>query len=124
MSMCAVNSTNHCLGSWRIADLVIFDDSNNNAAIDNEEAVFFRSSWPLKNGSNQWKNFRRSNKIVFRGDGSAQANGTFFLCPNAANSALNRAIIISKSGRPRFSADRNRDGVHENASGDAILRCQ
>ncbi|MCK5696676.1 MAG: GspH/FimT family protein [Gammaproteobacteria bacterium] len=49
-------------------------------------------------------------------------NGSFKLCPKNNDHHYARVVIISKTGRARFSKDTNANGIHEAANGTE-LRC-
>ncbi len=91
-------------GSWRQGWIVFEDRLPDRQRDKNEPLIFVKSELPAAVHLD-YAAFRSSNFIAFRPTGITKTNGTFTLCYNReANSA--RALILSKTGRIRFSRTR------------------
>lgn len=91
-------------GSWRQGWIIFEDRLPNRQRDKTEPLIFVKSELPTQVSLN-YAAFRSSNFITFRATGITKTNGTFTLCYNQdAHSA--RALILSKTGRIRFSQTR------------------
>lgn len=91
-------------GSWR-QGWIIYEDHLPNRLRDEDEALIFaKSALPAAIQLN-YRAFRSSNFIAFRPTGITKTNGTFTLCYNEETDSA-RALILSKTGRVRFSRTR------------------
>jgi len=91
-------------GSWR-QGWIIFEDRLPDRQRSNDEPLIFVKSELPATIHLDYAAFRSSNFIAFRPTGITKTNGTFTLCYNQeADSA--RALILSKTGRIRFSRSR------------------
>ncbi|HEB86641.1 MAG TPA: hypothetical protein ENI68_06460 [Gammaproteobacteria bacterium] len=91
-------------GSWRQGWIIFEDRLPNRERDENEPLIFAKSRLPDALRLD-YAAFRSSNFIAFRATGITKTNGTFTLCYHQdAHSA--RALILSKSGRVRFSRTR------------------
>ncbi len=91
-------------GSWRQGWIIFEDHLPDRQRDENESLIFAKSELPTAVNLN-YSAFRSANFIAFRPTGITKTNGTFTLCYNEdANSA--RALILSKTGRVRFSRTR------------------
>ncbi len=91
-------------GSWRQGWIVFEDRLPDRQHNSDEPLIFAKSELPAAVRLD-YAAFRSSNFIAFRPTGITKTNGTFTLCYNQqADSA--RALILSKTGRIRFSRTR------------------
>ncbi len=91
-------------GSWRQGWIVFEDRLPDRQRNGDEPLIFAKSELPAAVHLD-YAAFRSSNFIAFRPTGITKTNGTFTLCYNQeADSA--RALILSKTGRIRFSRTR------------------
>ncbi len=100
--ICKSIAGTHCTrqGDWRYGWLV-YVDTNQNQALDAEETILgaHRLSKLIQV---DYRAFGSRHYLVYRPNGATRNNGTFTFCdPNYPKAA--RALIISKTGRPRLS---------------------
>ncbi len=104
--ICKSRDKQHCNqeGSWRQGWIIFEDRIPDRRRDKNEPLIFVKSELPTAIGLD-YAAFRSSNFIAFGATGITKTNGTFTLCYNQdAHSA--RALIMSKTGRIRFSRTR------------------
>ncbi len=101
--ICKSRDQQHCTtkGSWRQGWIIYEDRLPNRKRDDDEPLIFAKSALPDAVRLN-YAAFRSSNFIAFRATGITKTNGTFTLCYHQ-NADSARALILSKSGRVRFS---------------------
>jgi type IV fimbrial biogenesis protein FimT len=119
VSLCPLTSSNACGNDW--ADrLTIFVDSNQNSALDPDEATIGIVSGLTQPSSRLDRRHSRASAIMFRPNGSAFGhNGTLKVCMDGSTN-LSATIIVSGAGRIRLGEDSNNDGLAEDSSGDAV----
>jgi type IV fimbrial biogenesis protein FimT len=96
-------------GDWRYGWLV-YEDKNQNRLLDAEESILgsHRLAGEIEV---DYRAFGSRHYLVYRPSGATRTNGTFTFCDPAYPESA-RALIITKSGRPRLSKVR--------ASGDPL----
>ncbi len=100
--------------------IIIFADSNNNRRLDNEETLL--AHLPELHSTVTWRSFRNRSYLRFLPNGFTDwQNGHFQICPSEPDPALNRMLVLNYSGRLYLSNDTDQDGVHEDASGEALV---
>jgi type IV fimbrial biogenesis protein FimT len=129
ISLCPTQNGRHCTRSanWNASGgFLLFQDKNKLGKISsNFQKHLFK---PMsKQAFLVFKGFPRSDLLRFTPLGMTDAqNGTFYYCYNLSGKSgrtpLARALIVSQSGRIRFSQDKNRDGFYEDSQGRP-LRC-
>ncbi len=91
-------------GRWQ-QGWIIFDDQLRNRQRDEDEPLIFATSALHMAINLDYRAFRSSNFIAFRATGITKTNGSFTLCYNGDPDSA-RALILSKTGRVRFSRTR------------------
>ena len=84
---------------------IIYEDRQPNRQRDDDEPLIFAHSALSAAVQLDYRAFRSSNFIAFRPTGITKTNGTFTLCYNEEVDSA-RALILSKTGRVRFSRNR------------------
>lgn len=99
-TLCSGAITCNAERTWR-RKLLIFDDTNLNGQLDNDENLLHQLS--ISEGySWHWSNFRNQPHLQFENDGTTRAlNGTFTLCHDNTPS---RQIVLNLTGRARTQA--------------------
>jgi type IV fimbrial biogenesis protein FimT len=122
LSLCGSSDGNNCDNNWSEGGL-LFEDTNRDGQLDTEENVIKYTPFALKQASLSWKGF--SGKFMrFESIGITSAsNGTFTYCELDKNPLYSRQVIVSRGGRARLSKDKNGDGIHEDVSGAAQIKC-
>ncbi len=104
--ICKSQNQQNCTtaGNWRQGWIIFEDRLPDRQRDKNEPLIFAKAALPAPVNLD-YAAFRSSNFIAFRATGITKTNGTFTLCYNQdADSA--RALILSKTGRVRFSRTR------------------
>ncbi|GIU22946.1 GspH/FimT family pseudopilin [Shewanella schlegeliana] len=92
-----------CSSNW-LDNISIFTDSGQSNIIDGNDQLIY-SIGPFN--PKDYVSYNRS-AIRFQPEGLASGtNGTLKYCPDSINNANSRAVIISQSGRVRFSQKTN-----------------
>ena len=119
VSLCPLTSSNACGNNWT-SKLTIFADSNQDGALDPDEATIGIVSGLTQPSSRLDRRHSRASAIMFRPNGSAFGhNGTLKVCMDGSTN-LSATIIVSGAGRIRLGEDSNNDGLVEDSSGDAV----
>jgi prepilin-type N-terminal cleavage/methylation domain-containing protein len=119
VSLCPLTGSNACGNDWT-GRLTIFTDSNQNSALDSEEATIGVVSALKQPDTRLNRNHSRESAIMFRPNGSAFGhNGTLKICMHGSTER-SATIIISGAGRIRLGEDKNNDGLVEDTSGNAV----
>ncbi|WP_301387945.1 GspH/FimT family pseudopilin [Thalassolituus sp. UBA2590] len=119
VSLCPLTSSNACGNNWT-GKLTIFTDSNQDGALDPDEATIEIVSGLPQSSSGLDRRHSRASAIMFRPNGSAFGhNGTLKVCMDGSTD-LSATIIVSGAGRIRLGEDSNNDGLVEDSSGDAV----
>ena len=121
ITLCASEDGQNCSENWSLGHL-IFIDHNGNRELDEEDKILNHSSGSNTSDPVYWRSFRVADTLQFLPTGiTNHQNGTFTICgKNEVERA--RAVIVTKTGRPRMSQDANGDGLDEGADGRP-LRC-
>ncbi|NRA53764.1 MAG: type II transport protein GspH [Gammaproteobacteria bacterium] len=122
VTMCPSSDGEICSRDW-MAGILVFVDRNNDQVLGADDLLIQYARHRSSQVKLTWRAFRRHHYLNFSSLGwTDHYNGTFRFCIEGDDLRFNRALIVSKTGRIRKSTDRNRDGVHEDASG-RVLRC-
>ncbi|WJG10479.1 GspH/FimT family pseudopilin [Aliiglaciecola sp. LCG003] len=113
--VCPTSDFSTCSSNWDQAKMVFGDEDADGARGDDEELLVATS---LISASNYVAG--PAAVIQFQGNGSANAQTTLIICHNNKQAAYARALTVSPQGRVRVSRDVNKDGVHENDSGNPL----
>ncbi|WOT04286.1 GspH/FimT family pseudopilin [Shewanella youngdeokensis] len=90
---------NSCSKNWHY-NISVFSDSGQKYSLDGNDQLILQIG-PFHTSDLVQYNRRG---IRFQGDGLASGtNGTLSYCPEKFNSELSKAVIVSQSGRTRFS---------------------
>jgi len=92
---------------------LVFVDANRNRWRDAQERIVAFQQAPGNGTRAEYRAFGSRHYLTYRPDGRTRTNGTFTIC-HPGFPALSRAVIVTKSGRPRIS----REGP-----GGRALRC-
>ncbi len=100
--LCKSQSGTQCTrqGDWRFGWMV-YVDINRNRSLDKDEPVLGSHSLSERIQLD-YRAFGSRNYLVYRPSGATRTNGTFTFC-DPANPGSARALIITKTGRPRLS---------------------
>lgn len=99
-TLCSGEMTCNAEKKWH-GKLLIFDDTNLNGQLDNDENLLHQFS-VSKGYSWYWSNFRNQPHLQYENDGTTRAlNGTFTLCYDNTPS---RQIVLNLTGRARTQA--------------------
>jgi len=99
---------------------IIFVDHNRNRRIDTND-YRVKGIPRLTDGTRvYWRSFRNRSYLRFTAKGLTDwQNGNFLFCDERGQQP--RLLILNSAGRMYFSLDSNRDGVHEDAQGRAVV---
>ncbi len=116
VTLCKSGNGVDCGGSWSQGWLLFVDRDGDGARDAGEPRLTVGR--PAAGYRLRLSAFGSSSRMRFSPVGFTLAgNGTFGVCPADGDLRYARAVIVNKSGRVRFSADRDGDGIHEDASG-------
>ncbi|TRY30842.1 GspH/FimT family pseudopilin [Aliiglaciecola sp. M165] len=113
--VCPTANFSTCSTDWSQVKMVFADEDGNGSRGNDEEilvATSLISSNNYANGPNQ--------SIQFLPNGSANVLSTILLCHSSKDAAYARELTVTPQGRVKISQDANKDGVHENISGNAL----
>jgi len=101
--ICKSNADGRCVrrADWREGWLVYVDANANNRR-DSSDIVLSRHGALPTGQTLDYRAFGSRHYLVYRPNGMTRTNGTFTFC-DPAHPGLARALIISKTGRPRLS---------------------
>ena len=100
------------VADWTDSWLVFVDENRDRQRNADESVVAFRQA--PENGTRAiYRAFGSKHHLTYRPDGRTRTNGTFTVC-DPRYPELNRALIVTKSGRPRLS---------RSGPGGRALRC-
>ena len=96
---------------------IVFEDSNNNGAVDGGEPVLTLHG----NANDNFTLTFEPTRVAYTGSGLASAgiNGTYVLCDDRG-AAKAKGVIIGPGGRPRLAVDGDGNGIVEDAVGSDI----
>lgn len=122
ITVCASANGIDCNTDWSKGHL-IFIDKNGNRELDIEDTRLNYIDGINDADNVKWQSFKVANTLQFLPTGiTNHQNGTFTVC-GLGKIGFAKAVIITKTGRPRLSTDSNGDGIDEAASGKA-LNCE
>jgi len=108
-----------CGGQWH-EGVMVFTDRNGNHVLDTTDRLLHRVNSLRPPGTLRWRAFRNRNYLQFTGNGFTRyQNGNFTFCHHS-DPRQHRQLIVSRTGRLRFTHDSDDDGLRENARGAAI----
>ncbi|MCW8876631.1 MAG: GspH/FimT family pseudopilin [Kangiellaceae bacterium] len=120
VTICPTQTGETCTSEWSNGYLA-FIDNNGNRRIDENETVLFQKLVRSEDISLRWRAFGVRSSMQWLSSGiTNHQNGYFEFCFQG-EPTLARALIISKSGRIRRSADTNGNQIHENSQDDDIV---
>jgi len=121
VTLCPLNGSNICINNWE-GELSVFVDLDQDNIFE-PGAVPAEVLIKVKRAINtaDTLNYAAVTRITFTPTGllANGLNGTFSYCPNGNNN-LNRAVVVSPSGRTYQSIDTDNDGEDEERDGTAI----
>ncbi len=119
ISLCPRLGDHSCGKDWS-QGRHLFSDKDGNGQIDDGEIILASREKIPESDSLRWKAFAAKPYIQWLPTGiTNHMNGSFVYC-GQNRPEFARAVIVSKSGRTRFSRDSDEDGIDENASGKAL----
>lgn len=122
VTVCGSRNATVCDGQWQSGVLVFSDVNGQESPSASAKILGF---YPTVSPTSviAWRGFGSKTHVRFDRMGRTSAsNGGFVYCPGNKDVHYARQVIINRGGRVRFSADRDGDGMHEDASGNT-LRC-
>ncbi len=101
--------------------VMVFEDPNRDGKIEEEDKVL-RVLNNFPNGTQlSWRSFGGKNALRFDPSGTTYlGNGTFSYCPANNNNQYANQIVLNYTGRIRFAADSNNDGIKEDSKGNTL----
>lgn len=113
--VCPTANFTTCTTNWNQVKMVFADEDGNGSRGNDEEILVATSIISSSNDATG-----PAQAIQFLPNGSANVLSTILLCHSGKDAAYARQLTITPQGRVRMSQDANRDGVHENISGNAL----
>jgi len=123
VTLCRSDDGKRCQGNWR-QGAIVFTDANGDRTINGNDRLLYRMEAMQVAGDLSFNSFqnRQFLQITPRGFTNYQ-NGNFTFCPLNRDARNSRQIIISLTGRARFAADLDGDGIVEDSQGRP-LQCK
>ena len=119
ITVCASANGVDCGIDWSEGHM-IFIDQNGNRQQDPEDTRLNYIEGIHNSDKVKWQSFKVANTLQFLPTGiTNHQNGTFTIC-GLGKVEHAKAVIITKTGRPRTSQDSNGDGIDEGASGKPL----
>ncbi len=119
-TLCPKQDTGVCGKNWSNG-IFIFEDKNENGAIDSNETILKETPSWLSKGNLRWSSFGPRYYLKFTPQGiTDNQNGSFIYCPTGLDMKFARALVLNKMGRARVSVDTNNDGIRETSAGKNI----
>lgn len=121
VTLCRSDNGQQCGGKWQDG-MILFVDHNKDHIVNGKD-YFLSQFEKLPEGDKLfWRSFQNRQYLQFSPQGFTRfQNGTFTYCPKEGLEYA-RGIILSATGRLRFTTDADGDGVDEGANG-LPLRC-
>jgi type IV fimbrial biogenesis protein FimT len=96
-TLCGSGDGIKCIKDWQSPTIIIFDDRNENHAIDDGEKIFRQETM----AESHWY-WRGSNRpyLRYRADGTPKEWGHFTLCPSTKTINYATQVILNFVGRP------------------------
>lgn len=113
--VCPTTNFSTCTTEWNDPKMVFIDLDGNGQRSSDEEMLAGSGNIIATNdltGPN--------GTISFQASGAVASPATLLLCHEDNEAKYARALTISLQGRVKLSEDSNRDGVHEDNSGNAL----
>jgi len=119
VTLCKSTNGTACVDSgsdWE-SGWIVFEDINNNGAVDDGEPVLTLHG----NKNDQLTLSFEPDRVAYSGSGLATQgiNDTFILCDDRGAEKA-KGVIIGASGRPRLATDSNGNGIVEDATGTDV----
>ncbi len=122
VTLCHSNDSLSCSGVWSDG-WILFIDNDSDGKKDVGETII-KSGTQGYNYQISLSAFGSKHYMRFTALGmTLSQNGSFKLCPKDNDPHYARVVIISKTGRAKFSKDTNANGIHEAANGTELV-CQ
>ncbi len=120
---CAKADERHCGNDWSQGTLV-FTDPNKNRIADDDEKILADIAAPPTGSYIKWSASLNRQYLRFTPQGFSESYtaGNLIYCPPGATDRDARNIIFTRVGRLRFGADKNKDGILEDAD-NKNLQC-
>ncbi len=119
---CASSNQLTCSDDWT-KGAIVFADPNNNRQVDRDETLLSTLPPTPEGSSLVMRAALNKQYLRYMSSGLLENTaGSFIYCPAKATERDARNVIFNRTGRLRFGADHNRDGIPENAEGQPV-RC-
>jgi len=117
VTVCRSSDAQQCSGSWQDG-LIVFTDQNKDRVLNQADQLLVQLKFNDLPGTIVWRAFqnRQYLQINSRGDLIHQ-NGTFTYCAFSGSAESAHQLIISGTGRIRFAADDDGDGIRSGSNG-------
>jgi len=115
MVVCPSENFKDCETNWALPKMVFMDADANSVRGDDEEILAGSDhiiATQVLTGP--------AAVIRFQGNGAVASPATLLLCHKDKAAKFARALTVSLQGRVKLSIDSNKDGVHEDNSGDPL----
>lgn len=96
ITLCGSKDGIHCVKNWQKANILIFDDSNNNKKVDPLETIFKKV--PVSSTRVQWRGSNR-NYMRFHPKGYSIEWGRYSICPQTSKSSAVKQLVFNRMGR-------------------------
>lgn len=109
-----------CDRAWAKSILVYRNNNDDKAFEIGDELIHI---FDLGNASSlvRWSSFRRKDYLELLASGMTNyQNGTFTVCAESKSPSTAIPVIINVAGRTYYGRDRNKDGIREFSSGQAV----
>ena len=114
-TVCPSADYSACSNNWNNPKMVFVDSDGNGSRADNEELL--ASSGPVSANNVLTSG---ANLLQFAPGGEASVSTTLLLCNANRQAEFARALNVTLQGRVKMSGDSDRNGVHEDASGNPL----
>lgn len=109
-----------CAQDWTLG-AVVYKDKDGNLTIDREEDIVAIINKPTKSLQMRMRAGLNKQYLRFQANGFLENTaGNLVICGADNNPRHAKTVIFSRNGRIRFGADKNNDGILENAEGQPI----
>jgi type IV fimbrial biogenesis protein FimT len=122
VTLCPSRDHHSCGGYWH-QGVIAFSDHNADHHINGADQLLKFFSYPLQNGSINWRSFRNRRYLQLTSQGMTNyQNGNFTYCAANQDPRFSRQVIVNMAGRIRLARDLNGDGRVDDRRGKP-LRC-
>lgn len=119
LTLCGSSDSKRCDAVWT-GGLLLLEDANRNGLVDGNDRILQFVALNIQPSQLVWRGFGGNKVIIERFGTTFASNGTFTYCWQDQDPLYRRQVVINRAGRVRKSQDRNRDGIHEDSSGQPI----